>query len=198
MASSRKRAKDQRAHLVLIDESGMMMAPLVRRSLAPAGQTPILKQKASHRDRVSLTAALSISPVRQRLGLRFRTFERQYVNNERAADFLRAVLHDLRGPVMVLWDRGNMHRGEPIRQLLTRFPRLELHWLPPYAPEYNPVEHLWNHLKYGHFANHAPSDTTQLNCRVRRRLHAIRGRPDRLQSFLKASNLPFDWLTEHQ
>jgi putative transposase len=198
MASSPKRAKDQRAHLVLIDESGMMMAPLVRRSLAPAGQTPILKQKASHRDRVSLVAALSISPVCQRLGLRFRTFQREYINNERAADFLRSLLHDLRGRVMVVWDRGNMHRGNPIRELLARFPRLELHWLPPYAPELNPVEHLWNHLKYGRFPNYAPPDTQVLNLRVRRRLQVICGKPDKLQSFLNASNLTFDSLTERQ
>jgi transposase len=182
----------------LIDESGMMMAPLVRRSLAPAGQTPVLKQKASHRDRVSLTAALSISPVRQRLGLRFRTFEREYVNNQRAADFLRALLHDLRGRVIVVWDRGNMHRGDPIRELLARYPRLELHWLPPYAPELNPVEHLWNHLKYVHFSNYAPTNTTELNLRVHRRLRAICRKTDQLQSFLNASNLTFDSLTERQ
>ena len=198
MASSPKRAKDQRAHLVLIDEIGMMMAPLVRRSLAPAGQTPVLKQKASHRDRVSLAAALSISPVRQRLGLRFRTFEREYINNERAADFLRALLHDLRGRVMVVWDRGNMHRGDPIRELLARYPRLELHWLPPYAPELNPVEHLWNHLKYARFPNYAPPDTKVLNRRVRRRLHFIRRKTEQLKSFLKASKLNFDSLTEPQ
>ena len=198
MASSPKRAKDQRAHLVLIDESGMMMAPLVRRSLAPAGQTPVLKQRASHRDRVSLTAALSISPVRQRLGLRFRTFERTYINNERAADFLRSLLRDLRGRVMVIWDRGNMHRGDPIRALLARFPRLELYWLPPYAPELNPVEHLWNHLKYGRFPNYAPPDTNVLNLRVRRRLQAVCKTPHKLQAFLNASKLTFDSITEHQ
>jgi putative transposase len=176
----------------LIDESGMMMAPLVRRSLAPAGRTPVLKQKASHRDRVSLAAALSISPVRRRLGLRFRTFEREYINNERAADFLHALLHDLRGRVMVVWDRGNMHRGDPIRELLARFPRLELHWLPPYAPELNPVEHLWNHLKYAHFPNYAPPNTRELNLRVRKRLRVICGKPEKLQSFLNASKLTFD------
>jgi transposase len=184
--------------LVLIDESGLMMAPLVRRTLAPAGQTPILKQKASHRDRVSLIAALSISPICRRLDLRFRTYPRGYVNNQRSAEFLRSLLHDLRGPVMVVWDRGNMHRGAPINDLLARFPRLELHQLPPYAPELNPVEHLWNHLKYGRFPNYPPPDVDTLDGKVKARLRTVRRQPIRLQSFLNASNLTFNSIPEDQ
>jgi transposase len=198
LASPAKRAKARGAHLVLIDESGLMMAPLVRRTLAPAGCTPILKQKASHRDRVSLVGALSISPVRRRLGLRFRTYPKSYVNNERSAEFLRELLKDLRGPVMVVWDRGNMHRGEPINQLLAQFSRLELHQLPPYAPELNPVEHLWNHLKYGRFANYPPPDVATLDRKVKERLRVVRRQPKRLQSFLNASQLTFDSIPEHQ
>lgn len=175
-----------------------MMAPLVRRSLAPAGSTPILKQKASHRDRVSLVGALSISPVRRRLDLRFRTYPKGYVNNERSAEFLRGVLKDLRGPVMVVWDRGNMHRGKPINELLARFPRLELHQLPPYAPELNPVEHLWNHLKYGRYPNDPPPDVATLDRKVKAHLRIVRRRPKRLESFLRASKLTFDSITEHQ
>jgi transposase len=182
----------------LIDESGLMMAPLVRRTLAPAGQTPILKQKASHRDRVSLIAALSISPVRRQLGLRFRTYPKSYVNNERAAEFLRSLLDDLRGPVMVVWDRGNMHRGAPINELLARFPRLELHQLPPYAPELNPVEHLWNHLKYGRFPNYPPPDVATLDKKLKERLRAVRNQPKRLQAFWNASTLTFNSISEHQ
>jgi transposase len=191
MAASSKRAARRRAHLVLIDESGMMAAPLVRRSLAPAGQTPIIKQKASHRDRVSLMAALCVSPGRDRVDLRFRAYPRDYVNNERAAEFLEGLLKDVPGRLMVVWDRGNMHRGQPIRELLARHRRLETHSLPPYAPELNPVEHLWNHLKYGKFANYAPPNIDDLHHKVRRHLHNVRRSPSRLRSFLRASDLPF-------
>lgn len=192
LASPAKRAQDRRAHLILIDESGLMMAPLVRRTLAPAGQTPLLKQKASHRDRVSLVAALSISPIRRTLGLRFRTYPQGFVNNERSAEFLRSVLAELRGPVIVVWDRGNMHKGEPIRRLLARFPRLELHWLPPYAPDLNPVEHLWNHLKYGKLPNYAPPNVDELHRKIKDRLRAVRNQPKRLKAFFNASRLTFD------
>jgi len=180
----------ERAHFVLIDESGLLLAPLVRRSLAPTGQTPILKQKASHRDKVSLIAALCLSPRKRKLSLRFRTYPREYVNNERAAEFLRQVLRQLRGRVIVLWDGGNMHKGEPIRALLRRFPRLELHRLPPYAPELNPVEHLWNHLKYTCLVNFAAADVRSLDQAARRRLHYVKRIISRLQSFFDAAKLP--------
>lgn len=176
--------------MVLIDESGLLLAPLVRRTLAPSGQTPVLKQKAAHRDKVSLMAALCLSPRRRKLSLRFRTYPKQYVNNERAAEFLRGLLRQLRGPVMVLWDGGNMHKGEPIRQLQTRFPRLELQRLPPYAPELNPVEQLWNHLKYTCLVNFAADDVGHLDHAARRRLHYLTRRESRLRSFFKAAQLP--------
>ena len=175
----------------MIDESGLLLAPLVRRSLAPAGQTPVLRQRARHRDKVSLTAALCLSPRRQRLSLRFRTFPKEYVNNVRTAEFLRALLRDLRGQVIVLWDRGNMHKGDPIRELQQRFPRLQLEWLPPYAPELNPIEQLWNHLKYAKLANFAAEDAQELNQVARKHLHRIKRSPSRLQSFLDAADLPF-------
>jgi transposase len=174
----------------LIDESGLLLAPLVRRTLAPAGCTPILRQKASHRDKVSLSAALCLSPARRKLSLRFRTYPKQYVNSQRAAEFLRGVLRQVRGRVIVLWDRGNMHKGEPIRQLLKRFPRLELQWLPPYAPQLNPVEQLWNHLKCHCLANFAASDVYNLDRTARQRLHYVKRRPTRLQSFFAAAELP--------
>ncbi len=175
--------------MVLIDESGLLLAPLVRRTLAPAGCTPILRQKASHRDKTSLSAALCLSPVRRKLSLRFRTYPKQYVNSQRTAEFLRGVLRQVRGRVIVLWDRGNMHKGEPIRQLLKQFPRLELQWLPPYAPQLNPVEQLWNHLKCHCLANFAASDVYDLDRAARKRLHYVKRRPHRLQSFLAAAEL---------
>ena len=99
MAQDKKSARRQRAHLVLIDESGFLMSPLVRRTLAPRGHTPILKTKGSRREKVSITAAMTVSPKRRRLGLYWRTFPRDYVTGERSADFLRYLLRHLRGKV---------------------------------------------------------------------------------------------------
>ena len=169
------------------------MSPLVRRTLAPRGHTPILKTKAAHREKVSVTAALTISPKRHRLGLYWRTYPRDFVNATRAAEFLRAMLRHLRGPVIVVWDGGPMHKGEPIRHVLDDFPRLILEKLPPYAPELNPVEYLWTHLKYGQLPNFVPDNVFQFNNTLRDHLAHTGRSSGRLRSFFDHSPLQFDW-----
>jgi transposase len=175
----------------LIDESGFLMSPLVRRTLAPRGKTPILKTPGGHREKVSVTAALTISPRRHHLGLYWQTFPKSFVNSARSAEFLRYLLRHLPGAVIVVWDGGPMHKGEPIRQVLADFPRLSLERLPPYAPDLNPVEYLWSHLKYSRMANFAPDDVFQLDTVLNTHLHHTRLSPSPLRGFLKASGLPF-------
>jgi transposase len=145
-----------------MDESGALLAPLVRRTLAPRGRTPVLRHRARHRDKVSLAAALTFAPQGE-LGLYFRTYPKDYVNSAKAAGFLEGLLQEVPGPVVVLWDRGNMHKGDAIRDLKRRYPRLHTEFLPPYAPQLNPVELLWSFLKYGRMANFAPRDIDHLH-----------------------------------
>ena len=190
MAADKKSAARRRAYLVLIDESGFLLSPLVRRTLAPRGQTPVLKTWGGHHERVSATAALTISPRRHRLGLYFRTYPKAFVNQQRAADFLRHLLQQLRGPVIVVWDGGPMHSGDAIRAVLADFPRLSLEKLPPYTPELNPVEYLWNHLKYGVLSNFVPDDVFHLNGVLKQRIRRAKQSRQRLQSFFKQAGLP--------
>jgi putative transposase len=138
----------------------------LRRTLAPEGLTPRLSVPAGHRHRLSVIAALSVSPIRQHFGLYFRTQPDGYFKNTDVADFLRDLLRHLRGRVIVVWDNGSMHRGPAIRDVLKAHPRLSIEHLPPYAPEFNPVEQLWNHLKYGQLANYVAPDIATLTEKV--------------------------------
>jgi len=167
------------------------MSPLVRRTLAPRGKTPVLKSPGRHREKVSITAALTISPRRYHLGLYWRTFPKSFVNSARSAGFLRYLLGRLPGAVIVVWDGGPMHKGDPIRQVLADFPRLSLERLPPYAPDLNPIEYLWSHLKYSRMANFVPDDVFQLDTVLNNHLRDTRRSASHLLGFLKASGLPF-------
>lgn len=171
----------------------MLLSPLVRRTLAPKGETPLLEHKAKHRDKVSLLAALTISPKAQRLGFYFGTLLNDSFDNVAVAWFLRQLLRHLRGPVIVIWDRGAMHRGPEIRQLLADHPRLQLESLPAYAPELNPVEQVWSYLKWNRLCNFAPTDTNHLEQTVVEELTNIRFDQKRLRSFWKASELPWPY-----
>jgi hypothetical protein len=191
LATHQKKARRQGASLALIDESGLLMAPLVRRTWAPRGQTPVLVQKSGTREKVSVAAALWVTPQRDRLGLFSGTLVNGYFDNWYSAAFLEALLQELTGRVIVLWDGGTMHKGDPIRALVDHFAaRLYLEKLPPYAPELNPVEFLWSWLKYSRLNNFAPRDAIQLNERVVSELTAIQSDQGLLESFVHAAELP--------
>jgi transposase len=177
--------------LVLIDESGMLLAPLVRRSLAPKGQTPILRHQAKHRQKISLIGALTLSPRQRQLGLYFSSLQNDSYDHTVVAWFLRQLLQHLRGRVIVVWDRGPMHRGPEIRQLLEDYPRLSLESLPAYAPELNPVEALWCDLKWHRLCNLAPQDARELDRLAWRELKTIRHDQKRLRSYWATSDLPW-------
>ena len=76
--------------------------------------------------------------------------------------FLRHLLRAVRGPLVLVHDRGNMHRGQPLRELCAGFARLQVHEFPPYAPELNPVEYLWNWCKDKELGNFVPHDVPEL------------------------------------
>jgi putative transposase len=144
-----------------------------------------------HRDKVSTIAAISIAPVRRRLGLYFRTDPRTYVDAAAVVSFLRVLLHHLRGKVIVVWDGGSNHKGPLVRELLRRFHRLQLERLPAYAPDLNPVEMLWSHLKYGLMANFIPRHVNHLDRVVHQHLASTAMDPSLIRSFWAASKLPF-------
>ncbi len=175
---------------MLIDESGFFLNPTVRRTWAPVGQTPTLEGWGRHRDKVSVIAAISVSPKARRLGLYFATDPEDYLNNVGVAAFLRQLLRHLRGKVIVVWDGGSNHKGEPIRELLRRNPRLTLERLPGYAPELNPVEAVWAYLKYGLMANFVPEDIYHLDDVVTDHLIDTKVEPGLLEALWGASDLP--------
>jgi transposase len=145
MAACKKNATRLGAHIIFVDESGFLLIPTVRRSWAPRGETPICRHSYRH-DRISAISGISVSPVRHRLDL----FYELHLGNIRQAEvcvFLRHMLRHLRGHVIVVWDGGSIHRGELIRTFCRKVRRLHLERFPAYAPELNPDEGVWAHMK---------------------------------------------------
>jgi transposase len=187
----KKRSRRQGASIVLIDESGLLMAPLARRTWAPRGRTPELVQKSGTREKVSILAALCISPRRDRLELYSQTLPNGYFDNWHVATFLEAMAEALTGRFVVVWDGGSMHEGDPIRELVGRLAdRLALEKLPPYAPMLNPVESLWSWLKWQRLNNFPPHDARELDARVTVELGSIRDDQEFLRNLFRASELP--------
>jgi transposase len=187
----KQKARRRGACLLLIDESGLLMTPLLRRSWAPRGHPPESKHKANHREKVSIAAALWLPPERDRPHLAYQTIVNGYFTNVEVAEFINAAVQGLPGPVIAIWDGGTMHKGEPIRTLKQESGRrLDFEPLPPHAPMLMPVEFLWRWLKYGRLCNFTPRDAHDLNETVGRELDAILDNHVLLANFFHQSDLP--------
>jgi len=164
-----------------------MLIPTRRRTWGPEGQTPKVPYSYRH-DRISALAALSVSAVRKHMGL----YVRFQQKNFRAADvaaFLRAMLRHLPGPIILLWDQGQVHKGPAIRKVLLANPRLRTEFFPKYAPELNPTEQVWNDFK-GHTANSLPLDKQDIRNSLHANTRRVRRSQDKLRSFILSSKLP--------
>lgn len=175
------------AHLVFIDESGFLLIPSVRKTWAPRGHTPLLRFWQRH-DRLSVISGISVSPRRHRLGLYYRV-HRTNIHQAEVCDFLRHLLRHLRGPVIVLWDNGRIHKGPPVRAVCHRFQRLRLEFFPPYAPELNPDEGIWT-LTKATLANGRPDCVTALTADLLATFRRLRRSQSALRGCITASDLP--------
>jgi hypothetical protein len=140
-----------------------MMGPLLRRSWSRRGHTPVLRQRGRSRLKVSVIGALSISPRRHRVGAWFDFEPQASFDGQRIVAFLRSLLRSLRCRVVLVWDRLQAHRGEPVKSWLrANRHRIRAELLPAYAPELNPVELIWGYAKTNPLANFAPVTLEQL------------------------------------
>lgn len=119
------------------------------------------------------------------------SFPDRYVDDFYYSEFLRErVLGRLGGPVVLMHDAGQMHRGDEFYFLTQDFPRrLTVEQFPAYSPELNPVEQLWNWAKGERMLDLVPRDLGQLLAAVEHTLGEARRDQQRLRSFLEASDL---------
>jgi hypothetical protein len=164
------------------------MAPLVRRTWAPVGRTPVIYQRTRSHERVSMIAALTISPRRRKVRLYFCLLANENVVTRNLLRFLRQLRRQLGTPMLVVWDRLNVHRSA-WAHIRRRNRSVHSAFLPPYAPELNPVEAFWAYLKMNPLANHAACDVEELHTRAERHAADIAEDQLLLRSFLKVTPL---------
>ncbi|MGH7386961.1 MAG: transposase [Candidatus Methylomirabilales bacterium] len=175
--------------MAFLDESGVLMAPLVRRTWSPQGHTPILLHRTRAHQKVSVIAALCVPPSRDRVQLYFRLHPNRNITAVEVVAFLRQLRHQLGGPIVLLWDRLRAHRAVKVQTFLTPPTRIHPVFFPPYAPELNPIEYAWGYLKGNPLANWAPLDVDGLVAGARHANRALQHRPDLLRSFVHHSPL---------
>jgi transposase len=135
----RAQARQAGGVVLWLDEMGVRSDAATGRSWAPVGQTPVIK-RTGKRFRVNMLSAISNAGM-----LRFRLFVGSF-NGPVFIDFLRRLLRDCGGrKIHLIVDGHPVHRAKLVSAWVGRHAeQIELHFLPGYSPELNPVE-LLNH-----------------------------------------------------
>lgn len=182
LAGAKKNAIRQGRTIVFIDESGLSERPHRCRTWAPRGQTPVLQYHFRWKT-LSVIAGMSF----------WRFYFRLYpgaIRTQQALDFLGRLLRHIPGKLLILWDRLQVHRSLRVRAWVESLQgRVRMEYLPAYAPELNPVEYLWGHLKHHGLPNLCPNDLWELSSAARKALRRINRRPALLTAFWKQAEL---------
>lgn len=171
--------------MLFLDETGLMLQPLVRRTWAPRGERPVM-YCWDRRDRLSVIAGLTLTARRRHVGLYF-AIHRQNIRTPEVEAFIRRVRRQVGRPLIVVMDRLQAHRSAAKR--LAGDERFVFEWLPGYAPDLNPVEPAWSHTKYGDLANYVPDDLLDLEIEAELALQDTQGDQKLLRSFFHAARL---------
>jgi transposase len=112
------------------------------------------------------------------------------VRAPQALEFLQALRRQVHGPLLVIWDGLPVHRSRLIHQWVNDTKGdVVIAPLPAYAPELNPVEYVWGHLKRHALANFCPKDFAELSTQARAALCRAQRRPKLVRAFWHQAEL---------
>jgi hypothetical protein len=95
----------------------------------------------------------------------------------------------LKRPLLLIWDRFSGHKKAARLLQAVYGRRIQVEYLPAYAPDLHVVDHAWGHTKYGEMANFIPHDLDDLSHEIAASLLAKHQRPDLLRAFFTHARL---------
>src|SRR5450759_2081837 len=183
LAGSKQNAAKQGRIIVFIDESGLSERPTRVRTGAPRGQTPVLQYHFNW-NQLSVIAGITFRRFY------FRLFPGA-IKGPQIIEFLNALGHQLRNPLLVIWYGLAAHRSALVREYIESLNgAIQIEQLPAYAPELNPTEYIWGHLKHHELANRCAGDFANLKTGARNPLRSMQRRPTLIRAFWHQAELP--------
>jgi transposase len=154
----------------------------VTRTWGLRGHTPVIQQSFTWKQ---MSAIAGLSWWR----FYFR-FVDGAVKSEQIIEFLAALKRQIRRKLLIVWDGVGAHKSRRVREWLEQQDgRIAITFLPPYAPELNPVEAIWAYLKKHEIANLCPTHLAELSDFARRRLKSMQRRPKLIRAFWQQAEL---------
>jgi transposase len=133
------------------------------------GQTPILHEHLS-REHLSVISAITLE------GKLFMMEQQRSFKSQDVVRFLRHLLGQIPGKLLIIWDGSPIHSGRAVKDFLSSGAsrRLKLERLPGYAPDLNPDEGVWKHLKYVELKNLCCQSLKELKVELRKAKERLR------------------------
>ena len=136
-----KRAKAENAEIYFGDETNIQNTMNYMRGYAPKGKTPVVKVEAQ-KFKINMLSAIS-----KRGKLRFMLYK-ENMTSQKLIDFMGRLIRDVTKKVFLILDNLRVHHSKHVQEWLEKHKdRIEVFYLPPYAPEYNPDELVNSDLK---------------------------------------------------
>lgn len=181
----RSRARRCGAEIFFLDEAGMRSDAALGRTYGLKGQTPIVKT-SGQRQKVN-----AVSAVNARGGFWYSVYTGRF-NAARFIDFLKAFLKRRRKKVFLVVDGHPSHLAKSVARFVqsTRG-RLEIHFLPPYAPDLNPDEFVWNYLRERGVSKKPLRQNESLKNRVIQDLESVKSNKPLIRSFFYAKSVAY-------
>jgi transposase len=172
-----------------LDESGFSERPSVRRTWAPRGKTPVLREAFSWKRLAAIgTLVTTVTGCRVRL---FLATKNGAVKSPDVIKYLKGLKRFMRGrKLLLIWDSLPAHKSKITSDYVRSQKKwLQVEFLPPYAPDLNPVEYLWANISRMEMANFCAANLGQVHQRVGKAKRRIRHNQNLGRSFLKHSGL---------
>src|SRR5205809_1630123 len=181
----RKRAKKLGAKIFFLDEAGFQSDPPLGRTYGLKGQTPVVTTSGQ---RQSLNV---ISAVNARGEFWAASYSGK-LNAEAFVAFLENFIDSQRGKVFLVVDGHPAHKAKIVKAYLKSLQgRLELHFLPPYAPDLNPDACVWSYMKSNGVSKKPLKQNESLTKRVEEDLNKIKRDPGLVRSFFCAESVVY-------
>jgi transposase len=181
----RKLAKREKARIFFADEASVRSDYHSGTTWAPRGQTPIVPSTGA---RFSLNLISAVSP---RGEMRFMTINGR-MNADKFIEFLQRLIKGAKHPVFLIVDGHPTHRAVKVKKFVVSTKgMLQLFFLPPYSPELNPDESVWNYLKNHHIGKATISGPDQFRALVLGTLRRIQKMPALVRSFFGQRELQY-------
>ena len=181
----KKRARKHGAKIYFLDETGFSSEPNLRRTYGLKGETPVIKT-SGQRQKINVISAIS------RQGAFWCQVYAHTLKQGEFIIFLKDFMTGQRGKVFLVLDSLPAHVANSVKEYVQSTEgKLELHFLPPYAPDLNPDEFVWNYLKETGVARKPLRQNESLRERVEADLSKLKDDRKLLRSFFNAESVVY-------